>query len=255
MAAELTGRSALISSASGIGAATARALAEAGAEITLVDRNEVATAALTREIGGAEAIVGDLREEATCEAAVKLALDRRGRLDILVNLAGLSGRRQGDGPVHEATSGGFDYVIGNNLRSAFLLSKAALTPMLEAKSGAIINVASVLAYAPASDHFATHAYAASKGALISLTTSMAAYYARSGIRVNCVSPGLIATPMSRRAQDAPEIMEYLERRQPLSGGPGQPEDVASAILYLASDAARLITGANLEVSGGWSVSS
>jgi len=82
---------------------------------------------------------------------------------------------------------------------------------------------------------------------------MAASYAADGVRVNAVAPGLIATPMSERAQDDPDVLAYLRQRQPLTGGPGTPDDVAGAILYLASDAARFVTGVTLEVAGGWSV--
>ena len=125
--------------------------------------------------------------------------------------------------------------------------------MLAQGSGVIVNIASVLAYAPNPDFFATHAYAASNGARIALTKAMAAYYARHGIRVNAVAPGLIATPMSQRAQNDPQIVAYLKTRQPLTGTFGAPDDVAQAILYLSSDAAMFVTGVVLEVAGGWGV--
>jgi NAD(P)-dependent dehydrogenase (short-subunit alcohol dehydrogenase family) len=143
--------------------------------------------------------------------------------------------------------------MDNNARSTFVMCSAALPGMLDRGRGAIVNTASVLAYAPATEHFATHAYAASKGAIVSLTKAMAASYAARGVRVNAVAPGLIATPMSERAQGDPDVLAYLRRRQPLTGAPGTPDDVASAVLYLASDEARFVTGEVLEVAGGWSV--
>jgi len=135
----------------------------------------------------------------------------------------------------------------------FCMCREALAPMLAQESGAIVNTASVLAYAPNPDFFATHAYAASNGARIALTKAMAAYYARHGIRVNAVAPGLIATPMSQRAQNDPQIVTYLKTRQPLTGTFGEPDDVAQAILYLSSDAAAFVTGVVLEVAGGWGI--
>ncbi len=123
--------------------------------------------------------------------------------------------------------------------------------MMAQRSGAIVNIASVLAYAPAVEFFATHAYAACSGARIALTRSMAAFYARYGIRVNAVAPGLIATPMSQRAQSDAQIRAYLQNRQPITGQPGKPEDVAQAILYLST--APFVTGVVLEIAGGWSV--
>lgn len=251
---DLTGRAVLVSSASGIGAAAAALFASAGADVAVVDRAPAAVAEFAERHGGALAVEGDLTDERTCDGAVAAVLERYGRLDVLLNVAGLSGRRQGDGPVHEASSAGWRYVMDNNVLSTFQLSRAALRPMLAARAGVIVNTASVLGYSPASKHFATHAYAASKGAILALTKAMAAYYATDGVRVNAVSPGLIATPMSARAQGDPEIVDYLAHRQPLGPGVGAPEDVAGAMLYLASDAARFVTGQNLEVAGGWSVS-
>ncbi len=252
--ADLTGRVALITGASGIGLATATLLAAKGAAIFSVDRDPAQVSALRTQLPDARGMAGDVSHDETCDEAVRQVLAEFGQLDILVNVAGLSGRRFGDGPVHEATAAGWDTVMDNNARSTFLMCRAALHPMMAARSGSIVNTASVLAYAPASRHFATHGYAASKGAILGLTRSMASYYARFKIRVNAVVPGLIATPMSQRAQQDPDALEYIGLRQPLTGAPGAPEDVAEAALYLASDAARFVTGVSLEVAGGWSVS-
>ncbi|WP_027891440.1 SDR family NAD(P)-dependent oxidoreductase [Calidithermus chliarophilus] len=249
----LTGKSALVTGASGIAAATARHLAGLGAGVMVLDKSGENLSRLESELPGVACFEADLLEPSAPDAAVAAVLGRFGRLDVLVNAAGISGRRFGDGPVHEATDAGWDIVMDTNARSTFRMCRAALGPMLEQGSGAIVNVASVLAYAPAREFFATHAYAACNGARIALTKAMAAYYAPHGIRVNAVAPGLIATPMSARAQGDPAILGYVRVRQPLTGKLGTPEDVAQAIGYLASDAARFVTGVVLEVSGGWSV--
>jgi NAD(P)-dependent dehydrogenase (short-subunit alcohol dehydrogenase family) len=249
----LAGRRVLVTGASGIGAATVRSCVEQGARVFVVDRDDERVAALRAEVPGLAGLAADLAGERAVEAAVAGALEALGGLDVLVNVAGLSGRRFGDGPVHEASAAGWDAVMDNNARSTFLMCRHALGPMRRQRRGAIVNTGSVLAYAPAAAHFATHAYAASKGAIHALTRSMAAAYAREGIRVNAVAPGLIATPMSERAQGDPAVLAYLRERQPLTGAPGAPEDVADAIVYLASDEARFVTGTILEVAGGWGV--
>ena len=252
-AGRLAGRRVLVTGASGIGAATARRCRAEGARVFVADRDGARVDALRAELPGLVGAVADLADEAGAEAVVAEAVAALGGLDVLVNVAGLSGRRYGDGPVHEASAAGWDAVMANNARSTFLTCRFALTPMLRQGRGAIVNTGSVLAYAPAATHFATHAYAASKGAIHALTRSMAAAYARDGVRVNAVAPGLIATPMSERAQGDPAVLAYLRERQPLTGAPGDPDDVAAAVLYLASDEARFVTGVVLEVAGGWSV--
>ena len=252
-AGRLAGRRVLVTGASGIGAATVRRCVAEGARVFVVDRDGGCVAALRAELPGLAGVAVDLAGEVGAEAAVADAVDALGGLDVLVNVVGLSGRRFGDGPVHEATAAGWDAVMDNNARSTFLMCRFALGPMLRQGRGAIVNTGSVLAYAPAAAHFATHAYAASKGAIHALTKSMAAAYARDGVRVNAVAPGLIATPMSERAQGDQAIVAYLRERQPLTGAPGAPEDVADAVVFLASHEARFVTGVILEVAGGWSV--
>lgn len=249
----LAGKAALITGASGIAAATARLFVDRGALVTVLDRSGENLARLEAERPGLAPFEGDLLEAGTAERAVGAALERFRRLDILVNVAGISGRRFGDGPAHEATDEGWGRVMDTNAKATFQMCRAALRPMMGQRSGVIVNTASVLAYAPAAEFFATHAYAASNGARIALTKAMAAYYAPYGIRVNAVAPGLIATPMSARAQGDRQVLEYVQTRQPLTGGLGAPEDVAEAIAYLASDAAHFVTGVVLEVAGGWSV--
>jgi NAD(P)-dependent dehydrogenase (short-subunit alcohol dehydrogenase family) len=249
----LAGKRMLVTGASGIGAATARRCLAEGARVCVADRDPARVEALCAALPALAGTTADLADEAGAEAVVAEAVDALGGLDVLVNVAGLSGRRFGDGRVHEASAAGWDAVMDNNARSTFLMCRSALAPMLRQGRGAIVNTGSVLAYAPAAGHFATHAYAASKGAIHALTLSMAAAYARDGIRVNAVAPGLIATPMSERAQGDAAVLAYLQGRQPLTGAPGDALDVADAVVYLASDEARFVTGVVLEVAGGWSV--
>jgi meso-butanediol dehydrogenase / (S,S)-butanediol dehydrogenase / diacetyl reductase len=174
------------------------------------------------------------------------ALDR---LDALVCAHGISGRRLGDGPVDSCTDEAWDAVLETNLRSVFVYCKHAVPLLRAAGGGAIVTVSSVLGLVGGDEDFATHAYAASKAGVIGLTRAMAATYAKDGIRCNVVCPGLIATPMSRRAQEDAEIRARLAELQPLTGDFGTPEDVAQAALYLAT--APFVTGAVLTVDGGW----
>jgi NAD(P)-dependent dehydrogenase (short-subunit alcohol dehydrogenase family) len=244
---------ALITGASGIAAATARALAAGGHDLLVLDRNTANLESIHRELPALIPFEADLCKSGAADAAVKAAVDGFGRLDVLVNVVGISGRRFGDGPVHECTDEGWRVVMSTNLDTTFHMCRAALEPMMAARNGSIVNVASVLGYAPAGELFATHSYAASKGAIISLSRAMAAYYAAMRIRVNVVAPGLIATPMSTRAQNDDATRDYLRTRQPLTGDFGTPEDVAGAIEYLATDRSSFVTGVVLEVAGGWSI--
>jgi meso-butanediol dehydrogenase/(S,S)-butanediol dehydrogenase/diacetyl reductase len=175
---------------------------------------------------------------------------RFGRLDGLVNVVGASGRRVGDGPVDVCTEEGWDWVLNVNLRSTFLCCKHAIPLFRRTGGGSIVNLGSVLGLV-GHELFDTHAYAASKGAVLALSRAMAVKYAPERIRVNVVCPGLIRTPMSRRAQENAEVLAALAELQPLTGAMGEPEDVADAALYLLSDAARFVTGVVLPVDGGW----
>jgi NAD(P)-dependent dehydrogenase (short-subunit alcohol dehydrogenase family) len=171
------------------------------------------------------------------------------RLDALVCAHGISGRSLGDGPVDACTEEAWDAVLDANLKSVFLYAKRALGPLRTNGGGAIVALSSALGLVGGDADFATHAYAASKAGVIGLIRAMAVTYAPDGVRCNVVAPGLIATPMSRRAQDDPRIRARLPELQPLTGDFGTPEDVAAACLYLAT--APFVTGAVLAVDGGW----
>jgi len=249
MGTRLDGKIALVTGAAGgIGRAAALRFAQEGATVVGVDLNGDK---LTETLG----CIGTPRPmdvtDGPSVAALAAEIEARfGRLDVLFNVVGASGRRHGDGPVETCTEEGWDWVLNVNLRSAFLCCKHAVPLVRRAGGGSIINLGSVLGLA-GHELFDTHAYAASKGALIALSRAMAVKYARERIRVNVLCPGLIRTGMSRRAQEDPAILAALGELQPLAGDFGEPEDVAEAALFLASDESRFITGAVLPVDGGW----
>ncbi len=260
----LKGRVLLLSGASGIAAETARLAMREGAKLFFVSLGEEECAALHEELRAETADCGftwgDLGETEVADRAVAQCVERFGRIDALFNVAGISGRRFGDGPLHECSDEGFDVTLRANLRTMFGLSRATLRQMLgqsageNGQRGAILNMATVTAYAPQRDFFATHAYAAAKGAVIGMTTAMAGYYAPHGIRVNAIAPGLVRTPMSRRAQSDAAILAYMKGKQPLADRMIEPEDVARTALFLLSDYARMTTGEVVSVDGGWHVS-
>jgi NAD(P)-dependent dehydrogenase (short-subunit alcohol dehydrogenase family) len=237
---------------SGIGLATAQLFAEEGARVIIFDIND-ARARLELPALIEYSSVVDVTSAAEVEAAIKDVVNKYERLDILVNSAGGSGRKWGDGPTDSCTVEGWDKTLTLNLDSVFYCCKYALQVMLTQGRGAIVNISSVLGLVGGDDDFATHAYATSKGAVISLTRSIASYYAPRGIRANVICPSLIATPMSQRAQQSEHIRARLSQLQPLTGDFGAPKDVAHAALYLASEEASFVTGSVLTIDGGWTV--
>lgn len=205
--------------------------------------------------------MADLADPASLTDLVPRAIERLGgRLDILFHVAGLSGRRFGDGPLDACTDEGWDAVLDANARGLFLTNRAAVRQMrsqaIDAAGlrGTVLNMGSVLAWSPSPRLFGTVAYAASKGAIRALTLNAAATYAPERIRFNLIAPGLIDTPMATRAVEDPAIRAYLEAKQPMAAGPGSAEDCAEAALYLCEPASRFVTGTVLAVDGGWCVS-
>jgi NAD(P)-dependent dehydrogenase (short-subunit alcohol dehydrogenase family) len=246
----------VIGGTSGIGLSGVRSLVAAGARVVTLGLPGSGAEA-SQICGRADAVVeGDATDVAAVDAVLDTAIRAYGRLDALYHVAGGSGRRFGDGPLHEITDEGWRRTLDLNLTSVFLSNRAATRRFLEqGRGGAIVNLTSVLAFAPAATHFSTHAYAAAKGAIIALTRASAARYAGDGIRVNAIAPGLVETPMARRAAADPEILSFVRGKQPLDGGRmGRPDDIDGAALFLLSDASRFVTGQVVAVDGGWCVS-
>lgn len=251
----------LITGASGIAAATSILAAEAGASIFIAanDQEQCLNLSESLRMTGAEADFhfADLRVPSEATETVRQCLSRFGRIDALFNVAGMSGRRFGDGPVHECTDEGWRMTMDSNVTSTFLMCREVIKVLLErppaenGQRGSILNMSSVLTLSPEPEYFATHAYAAAKGAIISLTKSMAAYYAPMKIRVNAIAPGLTRTPMSARAQSNQVILDFMRTKQPLSEDLIEADDVAYAAIFLLSDEARYITGEVLTVDAGW----
>ena len=247
----------LITGSTGIAEATAR-LAK-GWKVFVVSRTPENAKKLAKAVHG-DFLAGDLVDPATSEKAVEACVKRYGRLDALFNVAGISGRKFGDGPLHECTDAGWDATLDANLKSMFFMCRAALKRMLRQKAdadglrGAILNMASVLGFSPQARHFGSHAYAASKGAILGMSKSMAAYYAPEKIRINAIAPSLVKTPMSGRAQGDAAIQALMRTKQPLAEGMLEAEDVARAALFLLGPDSRMITGDALVVDGGWTVS-
>lgn len=259
----LKGRGIIITGATGIAAASARLFASEGAAVVIISRTESSCAELTDEIGGrggqASYVVADLTDVGKAQEAILTAIGRLDRVDGLFNVAGGSGRRLGDGPLHTLTPEAFEATLRLNATSHVVVTAPVLRAMLEQEPdddghrGAIVNMGSVLASRPVPELFSTHAYAAAKGAIAALTVSSAAYYATQGIRINMVAPALTTSRMSRRAADDEATQAFSRRKQPLAGGFVPAEDVADAALYLLSAESRAVTGQTLTVDGGWSI--
>jgi NAD(P)-dependent dehydrogenase (short-subunit alcohol dehydrogenase family) len=246
----------VIGGTSGIGLSGVRALVASGARVVALGLHGSGAEAAGVCGSTGTVIEGDATDRAVVDTAIDTAVRMYGRLDGLYHVAGGSGRRLGDGPLHEITDEGWRATLDLNLTSVFLSNRAATRRFLEqGQGGSIVNLTSVLAYAPASTHFSTHAYAAAKAAIIGLTRASAARYAAEGVRFNAIAPGLVETPMSRRAASDPEIVQFVRAKQPLDHGRlGRPEDVDGAALFLLSDASQFVTGQVIAVDGGWSVS-
>ena len=245
----------LITGSTGIAAATAELAVARGDRVFVTSRTPEHGEELAKRTG-CTFIAADLVKP---DAAAGV-LERIGHLDALFNVAGISGRKFGDGPLHECTEEGWDVTLDTNVKSMFLMCKAALHQMMKQPvapnglRGTILNMASVLGFSPQSQHFATHAYAASKGAIFGMSKSMAAYYAPHKIRVNVIAPALVRTPMSRRAQSDPAVLALMKTKQPLAEDLIDAQDVARAALFMLGDDSRMITGDTLTVDAGWCVS-
>jgi NAD(P)-dependent dehydrogenase (short-subunit alcohol dehydrogenase family) len=242
----------IVGGTSGIGYAAARRFQQEGARLVVVGLELPKDSLLDRDC---VVLTGDVSSEQHVEQMFADTITHLGGLDILYHVAGSSGRKHGDGPLHECTDVGWQATIDANLKSVFLTNRAAVRQFLKQGSGGVIlNMASVLAIAPSPHYFDTLAYTASKGGVIAMSRQAAARYAIDKIRINILAPGLIDTPMSIRAVSDPAISAFLRTKQPLGPGAGTPDDCAEAAVFLCSDESRFITGIVLPIDGGWSFS-
>lgn len=240
----LTGRTAIVTGASrGIGAATAQALDRAGARVALVARSRADLEEVARQLEhDPVVVVGDLRLAQTPIDVGTQALKALGQVDILVNNAAAAARLDTVDSEAEA----IDEMLAVNIRAPLLLIATVIPSMIERRSGSIINLSSVSALVGTPRRAA---YAASKGGLDAATRSLAMELGPSGIRVNSVAPGVVATALWAKNRRIPGVIEKIEEQTPL-GRWATPEDIADVIVFLASDAARFVTGDTITADGG-----
>lgn len=232
--------------ASGIGAATAIRFVDEGAKVLLVDTNSEGLTNVAQQVANdsqIQTVIADVQDEIAVESCVRQAVDVWGRVDIVINNAGIGSSIS----LLDFTKQEFDRIFGVNLRGPLLFCKHAIPAMVN--GGAIVNIASI---SSTSGIPGQPLYAPSKGGILQMTRQLAIEYAQQNIRVNAVAPGTIETPMLEGGD--PErmkiVLDWLMKMHPV-GRFGKPEEVANAILFLASDEASFITGANLAVDGGY----
>ena len=246
----LDGRTAIITGgASGIGAASARLFVEEGARVLIADMRPEPGEALASELGERAAFLQvDVTREADVAGAVAQVLDRWGRLDCVFNNAGFGGAL---GPIETTSIEDFDITFDVLLKGVFLGIKHAVPPMREQGGGSIINTASVAGLLTGE---APHLYSVAKAAVIHLTKSVALELGQYGVRVNCICPGIIATPLAAGRPDTSkeqlDKLAHAMRNAQALGRAGQPEDIARAALWLASDESSWVTGTAQVVDGG-----
>lgn len=249
MNGKLSGKNAIVTGvASGIGKATATRLAADGASLFCVDRDEAGLGKVVSGLGeGHIGYTADLSLASSCEEVVAAALAHwDNRIHILVNAAAILIRE----PTLEHSRKAWDLTFDVNLKAPFILSRDVVASMMEARiQGAIVNVASIEAVLPGRGHVA---YTASKGAITMLTRSAAFEAAPYGIRVNAVSPGVIATGMNADLREDPESWSEMLSGTPM-GRHGEPEEIAAVIAFLASDDPSFVTGAIVTSDGGWTL--
>jgi NAD(P)-dependent dehydrogenase (short-subunit alcohol dehydrogenase family) len=254
----------IITGASGIAAETIKIAASKGARVFYIsefaDQCETLSGEIEKEGAQADYLVGDLTDPETAPRLVAACANKYGRIDGLYNVAGSSGRKFGDGPLHECTEEGWAKTLSINLTTQYRMCREAVRRMLTQAPdecglrGTVLNMSSILGVSPEPQYFSTIAYATAKGAIISMSKSMASCYARQKIRVNAIAPALVQTQMSERASTNEEIVDFMAKKQPLKGTMMTAREVAEASLFLLSAESRVITGEILRVDAGWSIS-
>jgi 2-dehydro-3-deoxy-D-gluconate 5-dehydrogenase len=248
---DLAGKVAVITGGNGgIGLGMAKGMAAAGAAIVVAGRDAAKNSAAVKELqaagGKASAIPVDVLQEESCRNLIEATMKAHGRLDVLVNNAGMSIRKQPE----QYTLSDWHTVMDSNLTSAFLCSHATFPAMKQGGGGKIINIGSMMSIFGAA--FAT-AYAASKGGMVQMTKSMATAWAKDNIQVNAILPGWIDTALTRRAREqVPGLHDSVLRRTPAARW-GIPDDFAGIAVFLAARASDFVTGAAITVDGGYSI--
>jgi NAD(P)-dependent dehydrogenase (short-subunit alcohol dehydrogenase family) len=248
--ASFAGRVVLVTGGGGdLGVAIGRRLGDAGATVVLADvdgaKAEAAAGRLANCGPGALGIVMDVADEASVTAAFAEVARRYGRLDVLVNNAGIAARKASI----ELAVEDWARVLAVNLTGTFLCSRAAARLMMAGNGGTIVNVASIMGLV-GNTLYANPAYHASKGGIVNLTRAHAAEWARAGIRVNAIAPTFVETTLTGRLLAEPGMREGILSRTPM-GRLAQPGEIAEAVAFLASDAAALVTGIVMPIDGGW----
>ena len=250
----LQGKVALVSGAgSGIGRATAKLFAAEGASVCVADVNDESSTQTADSIlaAGGEAVTasGDVSKDADAQRMVADTVDAFGRLDVLVNSAGINDRQLPDTMSHDEI---WDRVMGINLRGTFLMCWHAVPAMLRSGGGSIINLSSVMGLVGSELTGAKgfSAYVPSKGGVVQLTRNLAVEHARNNLRVNCVCPGYTHAGLTRPLEENRELYEAIRKRHPMQRF-GEPEEIAKAALFLASDEASFVTGIAMPVDGGY----
>ncbi|HEV3351410.1 MAG TPA: SDR family oxidoreductase [Acidimicrobiales bacterium] len=240
------GKAAVVTgAASGIGRATAIALSDAGARLVLADRDEDNLDKTLKMVDEAIVVPTDVSKKADVDALVASAVSHYGRVDVMANIAGIMGA---GGPISSIEEGVLDRVLAVNLKGVFFGVQAALRVMGEQGSGSIVNMASAAIDAPAAN---LAVYSMAKAGVAMLTRVAAQEGGPLGVRVNCVAPGFVVTPMTQRGEpERQEAVEASMRKRSALGAIGDPDDIANAVLYLASDASRYMTGQTLRPNGG-----
>lgn len=229
---------------SGIGLSCARIFCQEGAKVVIFGRRKNRLEDAVREIGGSTlAVNGDITRQEDIRKLVETTINTYGRVDILVNSAGIFT----GAPLHEIKDEEWESVLDLNMTSVFKLTREVLPHMIRQNSGSIVHISSILGLVGVPN---TAAYNVSKGALNQFSRSIAVEYGVSGIRSNAICPGLIATDMTKELMDDEDLMREWSKSYPI-GRFGQPEDVAQACLFLASEESSFITGAILPVDGGY----